>query len=330
MHNTKLYNSLVLILILSIFSACASRQSSTEEIQTPPWVKTPPKDNENFIYGVGIAKTKDKALKEALANIVTQLQTKVKSSFTNQQILSGYYSKSISSSDIKKNITKIKVRNYSIDKTEEFSNLRYYILVKVDKKGFYKTLKEDIKNSKKSIVSKLENSASMNVLKRFKIKKSIIKECDALLSTSLVAYELDNSFDKTKYFNFVSDVKDDYYSELNSLRFFISADADAKVFAQVIKKQLRTNDFTVVDDKEMQSLKIYVKTTDNILRKKQNVKIKLLIEVVDAQEVLASNTIMFKQSHNGSKKEIYNLAAKDFAKDVESMEIENILGIGKK
>jgi hypothetical protein len=317
-----------LILITIFFSGCLDTKPSVKKVQTPHWIKTTPKDNKKFTYGVGISKTKEGALKEALNDVISKLGVKVKSSFVNKEIVDGYYSRSISSSNIEATVSKIRVTNYKVEKSQRLSNSEYAVLIIVDNKKFFNTLKKDINLLKKSIEKSLERSATLDAINRYKIKKEISKDCDILLSNTLVAYQLDNSFDKNIYFNFVSDVKDDYYSEAKSLRFFVMGDDRSENFAKVINKGLLNKNFTIVDDRELKSVKVYLKITDNISSKKDIVKIKIDIKVLDGQKLVGNNTVVLKERFNSSKSKIYDLAYVHFEQEMKELGLENILGIG--
>ncbi|QFR50060.1 hypothetical protein FJR48_10125 [Sulfurimonas lithotrophica] len=327
-NRTSLFLSILLGFNL-FFSGCGSSKPQVpKKVDTPKWVKIQPNDTSAFTYGIGIDKTREDALKSALNDVISKLGIKVESSFTNKQIVDGYYSKSISTSDIKTDVAKIRITNYKIEKSHRISYREYAVLVKVDNKKFFNTLKQDIDQIKKDIETKLEESADSDAITRYNIKKKMSKECERLLSNSLVAYELNKSFNKNKYFNFVSDVKESYYSEANSLRFFISADKNSKDFAQVIKRQLIDNGFSVTNNKNLKAVIIKLNTTDNIASAQKIVTIKLNIKVTDEQKNVGSNTLVLKERLKKSKSSIYNTAAIHFNQDVAQEGIENILGIG--
>lgn len=326
MHNKISYFLLALAVVL--FSGCLHTKPSVKQIKTPQWVKSVPKDNAKFTYGVGISKTREDALKEALNDVVSKFGIKMKSSFVNKEIEEGYYSRSISSSNIETTVEKIKITNYKVEKSHRISYNEYAVLVNVDNKKFSNTLQKEIKKLKKNIVNRLERSVTKDAISRYKIKKEVSKECDILLSNVLVAYELDKSFDKNKYFNFVSDVKDDYYSEANSLRFFVSGDEGSENFVEVINKGLLNKNFNIVDDPELKSVKVVLNVRDNISTKKDIVKIEIDVKVLDGQKLIGNNTIVLKERFNSSKSKIYDLAYIHFEQEMKELGIEKILGIG--
>jgi len=327
MQSKSIYLYLVLGLIVSLFSACGSTPAP-KKVQTPEWVKLPPKDTAKSIYGLGISKTRDEALSAALNDVISKLGVKVESSFTNKQIVNGYYSKSISTSDIKADVAKIRVTNYQVEKSHRISFREYAVLVKVDNNKFFNTLKQDIEQTKKNIETKIESSSYADAITRYNSKKAISKECEVLISNSLVAYELNNSFDKNKYFNFVSSVKDNFHSEVNSLSFYVSGSKYSKSFVDVIKKQLLKNDYNVKNKYTPDSIHIKLSTNDNIETKKNIVTIKLNIKVIDAKRIIGSNSFVLKERFKSSKLNIYNSASIHFEQDVNKEGIEDILNIG--
>ncbi|WP_373071614.1 hypothetical protein [Sulfurimonas sp.] len=317
-----------LISIAILFSGCLNKKPSVKKVQTPTWVKTMPKDNTKFTYGVGISKTREDALKEALNDVVSKFGVKVKSSFTNKEIVDGYYSKSISSSNIEASVEKIKVTNYNVEKSARISYKEYAVLIKVDNEKFFNTLLKDITQLEKYIESELEKTAAVDIISRYNINKAMLKECDRLLSNSLVAYELNNNFEKNRYFNFVSDVKENYYNVASSLRFYVYGDKNSQNFLKVIKQQLIDSGFNVADKNNVNVINVKLSTSDNHSSKQQIVSIKLNMRVTDGLVTLGSRSFVLKERYKNSKESIYNTASVHFEQDVEKNTIENILGIG--
>ena len=329
MQNKILCFFLPLLLISFVFNGCStSKPQPPKKVETPKWIKIQPSDTPTYTYGVGIAKDRESAVNVALNDVVSKLGVKVESSFTNKEIVDGYYSKSISSSDIKADVAKIRITNYDIEKTHRISFREYALLLKVDNKKFFNSLKDDISRSKENIASKLESSVEMDAINRYNIKKEISKECDRLLSNTLVAHELDKSFDKDIYFDFVANVKESYYTEANSLRFYIYGDKNSENFVKVLKQQLIDNGFNVVSNNNKGIINIKLTSNDNIANNKKIVTIKLNIRVTDGLKTLGANSFILKERYKSEKAAIYNQAAIHFDQDVTKDGIDKILGIG--
>lgn len=322
------FSYIFLIFIAVLFSGCLNTKPSVKKVEVPIWLKTMPKDNAKFTYGAGISETREDALKEALNDVTSKFGVKVKSSFTNKEIVDGYYSRSISSSNIETSVEKIKITNYKVERSERISYNEYAVLIKVDNKKFFNSLKKDIARLKQNIEKTLERSLEQDAINRYKTKQSTSKYCDRLLSNVLVAYELNNSYNLKDYFNFVSDVKENYYSEANSLRFFVLGGNNSENFVKIVNKGLLNSNFNIVDDHELESVKVVLKVSDNISTKKDIVTIKIDIKVLDTQKLVGKSTIVLKERFNNSKSKIYDLASVHFEQDIEELGIENILGIG--
>ncbi len=263
------------LLVMSFFTGCSLKPQAPKKIQAPKWVTNQPSDSLGYTYGIGIGKDRNDALKQALSDVVSKLGVKVESSFTHKQIVDGYYSRSVSTSDIKSNVAEIRVTNYGIEKTKRISYREYAIMLKVENQKFFKTLKSDIEQTKEDIISKIEDANTKDPISRYNIKKGLVEKSDKLLSNVLVAYELNKNFDKNKYFNFVANVKDNYYEEAQSLRFFVYGDNDSQNFVNIVKDQLRTNDFNVVNINNKNIINIKLTSNDNISSKQNILTIKL-------------------------------------------------------
>jgi len=325
----KTISFFLLGILLFVFSACgSSKVAPPKKVETPKWVSIQPKDTSSFTYGLGIAKNREEALTSALNDVVSKLGVKVESSFTNKQIVNGYYSKSISTNNIKADVAKIRVTNYQVEQSHRISFREYAVLLKVDNKKFFNTLKQDIIRAKNTISNSLQKANNLDAISRYKTKKAMSKACEKLLSNTLVAHELNASFDKNSYFNFVANVKDSYYSEVNRLNFYVYGNANAQNFIALIKKELLENGFNVSNKMKHNSLKVNLHATDNIKINQKIVAIKLNIKVSDAGKTVGSNVLTMKERYKSSKSSIYSAAAVHFEQDLNTQGVEKILGIG--
>lgn len=328
---TKILQLCISFFLVALFSSCSSsKPQPPKKVQIPSWVKLQPNDTQEYTYGVGIGKNRGEALQLALSDVVSKLGIKVESSFTHKEIVDGYYSRSVSTSDIKSDIAKIRVTNYSVENTLRISYREYALLLKVDNKKFFSSLKADIERTKEDIISKLEKSNSKDPISRYNIKKELGYECDKLLSNVLVAYELNNSFDKNKYFNFVSNVKDEFYSEAKSLRFFVYGDKNSKNFVKVIQEQLIENGFNVVNINNKNIINIKLNSVDNINNKEKVITIKIGIKVTSGLKTIGSKFFVLKERFKSSKDRVYDTASIHFEQDIKKDGIDKILGIGTK
>lgn len=328
MHNNKLY-LLVIVSLAFIFTGCGSpKVAPPKKVELPSWIKKQPQDTKQTTYGLGIDKNREDALKSALNDVISKLGIKLESNFSNKQIVDGYYSRTITTSDIKTDVSKIRVTNYDVEKSHRVSYREYAVLVKVDNKKFFSSLKKDIDKMKKDIKNEYTNSMKLDSISRYRVKKSISKECDRLLSNTLVAKELYSNFNTKPYFDFVSKMKKDFKNEVNSLNFYISGDSNSKNFTQIIKQQLLDNGFNVSKSKKANSVKIFLNSTDDFSKKSNIVTVKLNIKVNDANKVVGTNSLVLKERYKNSKSKVYNSAAIHFKQDIESLQIEKVLGIG--
>lgn len=328
MLNNKLH-ILVLVSLVSFFVGCGSTKvAPPKKVELPSWIKIQPQDTKKITYGLGIDKNREDALKSALNDVVSKLGIKIESNFSNKQIVDGYYSRSITTSDIKTDVSKIRVTNYDVEKSHRVSYREYAVLIKVDNKKFFSSLKKDIDNMRKNIQNEYANSKRLDSISRYRVKTSISKVCDRLLSNTLVAKELSNNFNTKPYFDFVSKMKKDYQDERNKLNFYISGNSNSKNFAQIIKQQLLDKGFNVSKSKKANSVNIILNSTDDFSKKSNIVTVKLNIKVNDANKIVGTNSLVLKERYKNLKSKVYNTAAMHFKQDIESLEIEKVLGIG--
>jgi len=171
---------------------------------TPTWVTSIlPNDTDVQMFGMAIGKNRETAIKAALVDMISKLDTTIESTFQSiQKEESSYYSES-SINSIKSSISKIKINNYKVIKSFRISYNEFAVLIETDKQKFITGLKDSLLVQKQSIKEKYNALKDSDSISRYNVKKELAKLSGELLPMILILSELDNSFDKKSNIRFI-------------------------------------------------------------------------------------------------------------------------------
>jgi len=331
----KTYILLMLGLML-IISGCSSPKPPVPEVEQkelPAWFLTPPSNNEIYLYGIGEGKNQEQAVKNALNNLAERLSVTVQSSYeVNTQIQQGIRNSFSQSSErnLKSEVAKIRISNYSIDKAEKMKYNHYIVLIRSDKEQFYNSLvKElDVKIKKVNDESKIYKSA--NILKKYDFYKNASQNLNDSITTILVLSALNSEFNDKKYLNEISAINKDFEELRKKINFVVSGDKESSAMIEPVRVALTDNGLKVVNQKNSSSVIVKISTRSEeaaamgfiVARMVVNIEVK----TADGKTV-GGNKLMI----NGHSPQSYSQAKENGAKKLKGMiekeGINTILGL---
>ena len=206
-------------------------------VQAPNWyTNNNYKTSDDYLYGFGSSDSLDMATKNALANIIQNLETTVS---TNTQIKKSY-SNGQSITDISEQTNtsteNIVISKYKVIQKSE-SNGDYYILLEVNKQELSNHLQNQIKNRAVQINTiDLASSSIRNLQLSENISHNLIYMKNAI-STLLL---LDKHINIESYINIYNESRDKFNSIKNELHIYID-ESKADFFYSPLKKYLQQN-----------------------------------------------------------------------------------------
>lgn len=321
------YNLLAVIVLL--FSGCGATPIPPKKVTPPPsWVYSIlPNDSAEKMYGLGIGRNREDAIKVALNDMVSRLDVTLKSSYKSKEKVTNYSQSSVVTSDIESTVSDIKINNYRVIKSYRLNYKEFAVMIVTDKRKFVKGLKENLKNSEESISNHLESIASRDVLTRYNMKKSLAKEAKKLETTLDIISILDKHFNIKKGRDFIFHIEQEYLQESNSLKFFVQSDSASRPFAQRIKNFLAQKHFQISSSRRG-SLLLFIKSKKNL----HNGVIKIVVFMInisayDGRTRVGGKNIIMKERYNGSMASAYESASIHFEQDIKSQGINSLLGI---
>jgi len=320
-----------MLLSLAIFSGCGGSKPAPVVVKkvVPAWVDAPlPQDTKLYMYGMGIEETRELAIKAALSDMVAKLGTTIESTFESNQIVQGSYSNLVVKNQIKSDVAKIKVNNYTVIESTKISYREFAVMLKSDKHKFVQGLKQNLNMSEKSIDEKYEAVKSSDTLLRYNTKKELSLQANRLVSDILIISELDNSFDVKKHLAYVDTKRQQYLQESKNLNFFVSGNTKSQKFVDNIKNHLAQNGYSVTNSKH-NSLHVKIQTKDRVSRGDIAV-VTMNVSVYDKSSRVGGKSFVLKERYNGSMEGVYKNASIHLNQDIKALGINEVLGINLK
>jgi len=306
----------ILLAILLVFTACGSQKERVvvKEKSLPAWYFKPPSATDNIIYSVGEGINKKEAVTNALSSLLATLSVSISSKFSAKSIIKEgrVYSKDATyTNEIQSEVKKIRISNYEVVDIEKLGFKRYAVLVKLDKKRFFQSLKKELDQKFTAIESWEQRSKEKTLLEKLHYYNETIHSFDRLNDTLLVMSALDESFDNEIYFHSYETLKSKRDILLKNITFSIVSDDEAfiaPIAKALSEKKIKIKDvhnknhFTIVIRTDIQKAKSYgffiLRTEFRFITKDYK------------NTTLATNTIRL----NGHSSQSYNIAKQDLEK----------------
>ncbi len=322
------FTKLILLGAIIALSGCGTAKPQPT-LKTPPpkWITQIPQDTSTKIYGIATESNRDLAIKSALSDLIAKLGVSIESTFSSVVKVSKHTTASNTKNAISSSVSEIKINNYQVVKSYKLSYREFVVLVVSDKQELFRGIQENLKKSKSDINIELKNLKNLNAVSRYNKAKELSKKADSMLSKTLIAYELNRSFTKEQYLKFIDDVNAVYNKEKNSLNFYIKADKNSKHFKEVVANYLSQNNYRVVSSKKRNSVVLEINSSDNANFKRSVISIYLKVSLRDGKTKVGGKSFTLKQRYDSSRSKIYNRASIDLKKDINSLGINELLGI---
>jgi hypothetical protein len=325
----KFFKLLFVLLLTIVISGCGGTSPSPvkKKAPIPQWVNSvPPSDTATTMYGLAVGKNREAAIKAALSDMISHVGVSIESSFEQNEKLQYNRLSSVTKSQIKSEISKVKINNYKVLKSYKISYNEFAVMIETDKMKFVKGLKDELQKKKNSIKNNLDNVASQDRITRYNVKKELTKEAKSMIPLVLMIGSLDGSYDKNKDLDFVVNVEQSFLKESNSLRFFVSGNRDAQAFVSRVKHYLTQEGFHLSNTKR-KSIQLRLTCKTNI--SKNQVKIVVFMiesNVYDGKKNVGGATTIVKERYT-TKASLFKNAAIHFEQEIEEKGLKEVLGI---
>jgi len=254
------FKSLLLFLAVAFLSACgasASPSASSEDL-----LNNPPLDTVSSYYGLGHGKTIEKAKKDALGVISSNITVEVSSTFENSVTATRQGDVSMVLSDVKSDtITKSKSIQFGEAKvlaSKKGSN-GWDVLVEVNRFLLSETYKRKLDKADRKLKTEWSIYQTADASEKLKVSVNIEKLLQETDSLFPIIHVIDTHFDASEYTSRYAEYTQAIRESKRGLVFKIEADQNSKTLASLIRSRLSAQNATFSDSDYTMLLKITTK-----------------------------------------------------------------------
>ena len=224
----------------------SSQNQTTQHATLPEWVKSPPGDDTDNMYGIGEGYSLDGAKQSALKDIAGKLATHIKSETENRTYLQNNHLDSTYKQRIKTQVKETKLTSYEVLKTAQQAG-HYYVIISMSRAAFIKDKQNQLSQITSKIETVLENVEAKNkLIQLVRYNRSIQLSNQArpliyLINAADPQANLQHYLDGYRQY----EQKEKHLSE--NTRFFLTSNSEFTPLTTQIKKMLQTNGFQVTN-----------------------------------------------------------------------------------
>ena len=217
------------ILILNLTSSWAE--------QLPPWVLSPPGDNNLYFYGVGEGNSRDHATKKALAEIGGKLGTSVKSDLSIQKTLKNNQEALALRENIDASVKKIEFSNFEVENVAKVSG-KAYVLVKLDRSAMASRLKNDLEQARQTLNDDFSRYKQYSNLKKSQAVADLRKKIDKVRLDAVIARSLTPSYAPNSMLTDLNKMENAFTKNQDNLEILVERDKNTEAFARKLEELL--------------------------------------------------------------------------------------------
>jgi len=251
-----------LFLALIFLSGCGSQKRIVvQKRELPAWYVNPTKSTPNTLYAVGEGQNKQEAVANALNNMASTLSVSLSSEFNTKSVVKDGIIESqqtTSVSEINTKVSTIRITNYEVINSKDFSFKRYLAEVKSDKRKLFTGLKKEIDQKLEIIKNKNIEVQNYNAIKKLATYKDAKLSTSDIKSTLLVMNSLNASFNDASYIDKLQKIDNRYDKLLSKISFSINSNRDAKNLKSSIANGLSVKKYNIKNSSGINHFKIYL------------------------------------------------------------------------
>ncbi len=335
MSKLKTFNNLLFIvsafLLININCGCSFKKNKVAEsdLKYPAWFLSASADDhlKNIYSAVGESVSETDAIAQALNSIASRISIEVASTYKSQTTLINNIGNRELSLNIEQNVKKIEFNNYKIIKSEIFNN-KNIVLVVVNRSE----LANNLTNKLNLKIDEVEKEINFNSSNRLDKLKKIIKakqDLNYLKSQISIIKTVNNNFDVNNFYLKISDLEKEINLYINNISFYINMN-DNIAYNEYIKKMLNQSGYAIFDRQTKNNsifIKLSTEKTQSIVWGNLILKVVVLIEFIDNEQVIFSEKIIAGGKSSSNIKQAEEFAQRDFETKLnKNLNLKNIFG----
>lgn len=247
---------------LLFLNACSSKQRVViTQKELPSWYLHPQITSKDTLYAVAEGESKSDAIANALSEMVSTLSVSISSEFNTKSVVKEGDVESVQRttlSDIRTTVEKIRINNYKVLHSQNFSFERYLVEIQTDKKSLFKSLLHDLERKFQTIERKNKEAKNYYALKELSIYALSLDSLYDLPATLSVMHSLNPEFNDAVYIQKAQNLESKYESLLSKISFSVNTNRDAKGLRSTISKGLSELEYKINSAKDRQHFRVYI------------------------------------------------------------------------
>jgi len=250
---------LISIFFAIFFTACfginKEEVSQNNSLKYSSWYLNPPLNDENILYGVGVANTKQEAILNALDDLSSRLMLTIQS---NQEIsLKSFrdyreYITKTTTFNINTKSEKLTFKDYKIEDFYSFQKEIFY-LISIKKSDLINSLNSQISNLYDEYEI-LKRSNDDILSKNIKYKELLEKFYINLNKAELLESLQNKNKSENRYIKTIQKIEEEIKNSISKISFFIKSDDNSEIFKEVFKNSLNKKSYKVVEKKDIENV----------------------------------------------------------------------------
>lgn len=242
------------IFFVACFGINKDEISQNNSLKYPSWYLNPPLNDEK-LYGVGVANTKQEAILNALDDLSSRLMLTIQS---NQEIsLKSFrdyreYVSKTTTFNINTKSEKLTFKDYKIEDFYSFQKEIFY-LISIKKSDLINSLNSQISNLYDEYeIIKRSNDDILN--KNIKYKELLEKFYININKAELLESLQNKNKSENRYIKTIQKIEEEIKNSISKISFFIKSDDNSEIFKEVFKNSLNKKSYKVVEKKDSENI----------------------------------------------------------------------------
>lgn len=254
-----MYRKILLVLFLILIAGCTK---PTPE-QIPSWYTNIPSDYK-FFYAIGSAKTKEQAIKKAIASMRENLSNSLNQKFRDKTHILHPITQENLKAIIDTNIdiaNRLTLSKAKLVKSKKFKG-EELVLINVKKIDLFNKLKiiSDLKLGRAKEQSK--KAKNKDVIRRYMALEPIVASYSTLASLAGYKQFLISTYSANDEFLFLKSIENEFNELKNTINIYVLTDSNSRVFSSSIKNAINKKGLSTKNSNDSKnSVKVLVTST---------------------------------------------------------------------
>lgn len=253
--------------------------------KAPQWALNPPPNTDTALYGTGMKRNRDSAIKSALAQIASNLSVNISAESLSQTRAQNGQENMRYAEDVKAQVNKTQFSNYKVLNSQAVSN-GVWVLVEVDKAQMANDLHSKITRSQTQLSQQFKEFSTASSLEKAQLAPKLHAELVDMRAAIATLESIQKNSNNAQATAFILSKEAELRKAKSSMKVKIEHDKNTSLLANKIATLLSQKDVKVVEGGSRKGKSVIVINSKVNNLKIQNAfvaKIELKLDAIDDQ-----------------------------------------------